>query len=127
MHNFLFYSNFECLPLLQQKAAGLDDISGVTQVKLQVISVDVSLQYLSYHTPLLRELILDGSIISSLRDLGCGLKCLKILRINRCGLKHLDGTFGLESLEELYATKNAIKDISPCYNLPNIKVLDVRK
>ncbi|GJQ77330.1 hypothetical protein Trydic_g20747 [Trypoxylus dichotomus] len=112
---------------LVQRASRQDDISEVTKVKLQVIATDVSLQYLSYHTPLLRELILDGSIISSLRDLGCGLKCLKILRVNRCGLKHIDGTFGLESLEELYATKNNIQDISQCANLPQIRVIDVRK
>ncbi|KAK9753454.1 hypothetical protein QE152_g1989 [Popillia japonica] len=112
---------------LVQSATGLDDIGEATTVKLQVIAIDVSLQYLSYHTPLLQELILDGSVISSLRDLGCGLKCLKILRVNRCGLKHIDGTFGIDSLEELYATKNSIQDISPCVNLPKIRIIDVRK
>lgn len=42
-------------------------------------------------------------------------------------MKHIDGTSGLESLEELYASKNSIRDISSCSNLPNIKVIDVRR
>ncbi|KAI4463936.1 hypothetical protein MML48_4g00018096 [Holotrichia oblita] len=93
---------------LVQRATGLDDISEATTVKLQVISIDVSLQYLSYHTPLLQELNSGWEV-------------------NRCGLKHVDGTFGIDTLEELYATKNSIQDISPCVNLPKIKVIDVRK
>lgn len=79
------------------------------------------------HTPLLRELTLDGSYVSSLRDLGCGLKNLKILRVNRCSLTSFDGTFGLESVEELYAAGNAIENLCHCSFLPNIRVLDVRR
>lgn len=79
------------------------------------------------HTPLLRELTLDGSYVSSLRDLGCGLKNLKILRVNRCGLTSFDGTFGLESVEELYAADNLIETLCPCSFLPNLKLLDVGK
>lgn len=92
-----------------------------------MISRDVSLQLLMIHTPLLRELTLDGSYVSSLRDLGCGLKNLKILRVNRCSLTSFDGTFGLETVEELYAAGNSIETLCPCSFLPNIKVLDVRK
>lgn len=99
----------------------------MTQVKLRVIARDVSLQHLNIHTPILRELTLDGSMISSLRDLGCQLKCLKILKVNRCGLVSFDGLFGLETLEELYAGYNYLEDVTPCSHLPNIKVIDVKQ
>lgn len=104
-----------------------DDLKNVTQVKLRVIARDVSLQHLNIYTPILRELTLDGSVISSLRDLGCKLKCLKILRVNRCGLTSFDGLFGLETLEELHAGYNNIENVSPCSHLPEIKLIDVRK
>ncbi|CAH0560343.1 unnamed protein product [Brassicogethes aeneus] len=104
-----------------------DDLQSITQLKLKVIAREVPLQQLSIHTPFLRELILDGSIVSTLRDLGCGLKNLKILRVNRCMLTCIDSVFGFEMLEELYAADNDIKDLLPCAFLTNLKILDVRR
>lgn len=66
----------------------------MTQIKLRVIARDLALQQLGVFLPALRELTLDGSIISSLRDLGDGLRNLKILRVNRCQLSCIDGVFG---------------------------------
>lgn len=106
---------------------GTRNLETITEVKLRVISRDVSLQHLNIHTPLLRELTLDGSYVSSLRDLGCGLQNLKILRVNRCGLTSLDGTFGLESVEELYAADNLIESPVQCSYLPNIRIVDLRR
>lgn len=77
--------------------------------------------------PSLTELILDGSIMSSLRDLGCGLINLKILKVARCTLTSLDGLFGIENLEELHAQNNSIEDLSPCTYLPFIRLIDLRK
>lgn len=99
----------------------------VTQVKLRVISRDVSLQHLSMHTPNLKELTLDGSYVSSLRDLGCRLVNLTILRVNRCSLTSLDGLMGLEHLEELYAANNMIDNVMPCTCLEKVKTIDVRR
>lgn len=125
-HNIDSYLN-KFISILQLKVTETEDLKNVTEVKLRVIARDVSLQHLSIHTPLLRELTLDGSVISSLRDIGCSLKHLKILRVNRCGLTCFDGLFGLETLEEIYAGNNKIEDVSPCSHLPGIKLIDVRK
>lgn len=115
------------LILIQLKVTETEDLKNVTKVKLRVIARDVSLQHLNIHTPLLKELTLDGSVISSLRDIGCNLKYLKNLKVNRCGLRGFDGLFGLETLEEIHAGYNDIDDVSPCSHLPEIKLIDVRK
>ncbi|XP_072399570.1 leucine-rich repeat-containing protein 56-like isoform X2 [Diabrotica undecimpunctata] len=104
-----------------------EDLTTVTQLKLRVISRETTLQYLSFYTPALRELTLDGSVVSSLRDLGFGLKNLKILKVNRCGLTCIDGVFGFEHLEELYIANNEINTLSPCAFLNKVRVLDVRR
>ncbi|XP_050304361.1 leucine-rich repeat-containing protein 56 [Anthonomus grandis grandis] len=109
------------------RMSNTENLETVTQIKLRVIARELALQQLGFHLPALRELVLDGSIVSSLRDLGYGLRNLKILKVNRCQLICIDGVLGLESLEELYATDNAIKDLSPCAFLTNLKVLDVRR
>lgn len=79
------------------------------------------------YTPNLRELDLEGSMLSSLRDIGCNLKYLQVLKVGRCQLDSLDGTFGLTSLRELYAQKNQITDVSPCSNLPHIRHIDISR
>ncbi|CAG9823030.1 unnamed protein product [Phaedon cochleariae] len=109
------------------KITDTEDLTTVTQLKLRVISREVTLQYLNIYTPALRELTLDGSVIASLRDLGDGLKNLKILRANRCELACIDGVFGLENLEELYAADNAISSLAPCAFLTHLNILDVRR
>ncbi|KAG5867509.1 hypothetical protein JTB14_036572 [Gonioctena quinquepunctata] len=109
------------------RVTNTENLSTVTQVKLRVISREVTLQYLSIYTPSLRELILDGSVVTSLRDIGEGLKNLKILKVNRCGLTCVDGVFGLENLEELYAADNSIVNLGPCAFLTNIRILDLRR
>lgn len=99
----------------------------ITQLKLRVIARDVPLQHLGLHLPSLRELVLDGSAISSFRDLGFGLKNLKILKVNRCGLEQLDAMLGLQQLEELYAADNLIENCMPCAFLSQIKVIDLKR
>ncbi|XP_044749102.1 leucine-rich repeat-containing protein 56 [Coccinella septempunctata] len=109
------------------KVTATENLLTVTQVQLKVITREISLQQLSIYTPALRELILDGSEVSSLRDLGCELKNLKVLRLNRCNLHYLDSVSGIDQLEELYAADNHLTDISSCAFLPSIKVIDVRR
>lgn len=122
---FTLRGNKNCT--FQISSTGTNDLDSIVKVKLQVIAVDLCLQHLSIYTPNLTELILDGSVLLSLRDLGCDLKNLKILRVIRCNLTSLDGMFGLESLVELYAGNNRIEDLSPCAFLPYIRILDLRK
>ncbi|XP_018327390.1 protein phosphatase 1 regulatory subunit SDS22 [Agrilus planipennis] len=111
---------------LLQRVTGLQNVESVTQLKLKVITHDICLQNLSLYTPNLTELDLSGSSVSSLRDLGCGLKNLKVLKVNYCGIYVLDGLFGLQTLREIHAGHNFIKDISPCSFLPEIELIDMR-
>ncbi|CAG9858567.1 unnamed protein product [Phyllotreta striolata] len=117
----------ECFRDFLIKITNTEDLSTVTQLKLRVISREVTLQHLSIYTPALRELTLDGSAVYSLRDIGIGLKNLKILKVNRCGLNCIDGVFSIEQLEELYASDNEIDTLAPCAFLSCLRILDVRR
>ncbi|XP_035789053.1 uncharacterized protein LOC118465193 [Anopheles albimanus] len=111
---------------LLRHAAGTQDLSTVTEIKLKVISHLTSLQRIPCFIPHLRSLILEGSIVLTLRDLGCDMTSLRYLNVSRCSLKHLDGTTGLESLEELVADYNLIEEVGPCTNLINIKKISLK-
>ncbi|KAG5684139.1 hypothetical protein PVAND_013380 [Polypedilum vanderplanki] len=110
---------------LLRQVTGRGDISTVEQVKLRIISSAISLQRLPYFMPQLRYLNLEGSLLFSLRDLGCDLSSLLYLNISRCGLRSLDGTNGLSTLMELVADNNQIEDAGPCSNLPQIKKISL--
>lgn len=97
----------------------------IQQIKLRIISSAISLHRLPYFMPHLRVLNLEGSMLFSLRDLGCDLSSLIYLNISRCGLKSLDGTNGLSNLTELVVDFNLIEDAGPCSNLPQIKKISL--
>uniref|UniRef100_A0A182NZY2 U2A'/phosphoprotein 32 family A C-terminal domain-containing protein n=1 Tax=Anopheles epiroticus TaxID=199890 RepID=A0A182NZY2_9DIPT len=111
---------------LLRQAAGTQDLATVSEIKLKVISHMTSLQRIPCFIPQLRSLILEGSIVMTLRDLGCDMTFLRYLNVSRCSLKHLDGTTGLESLEELVADYNLIEEVGPCTNLINIKKISLK-
>lgn len=111
----------------QLKTTGVEDLQSITKIKLRVIANEVGLQNLNIYTPNLTALTLDGSQILSLRDLGCSLQNLKILRVNNCSLTSLDGLYGLENLEELYAGDNEIADVLSCSCLTKVKTIDFRR
>uniref|UniRef100_A0A182JQY5 U2A'/phosphoprotein 32 family A C-terminal domain-containing protein n=1 Tax=Anopheles christyi TaxID=43041 RepID=A0A182JQY5_9DIPT len=111
---------------LLRQAAGTQDLATVSEIKLKVISHLTSLQRIPCFIPQLRSLILEGSIVMTLRDLGCDMTFLRYLNVSRCSLKHLDGTTGLESLEELVADYNQIEEVGPCTNLINIRKISLK-
>ncbi|XP_053659137.1 uncharacterized protein LOC128708201 [Anopheles marshallii] len=111
---------------LLRQAAGTQDLATVHEIKLKVISHMTSLQRIPCFIPQLRSLILEGSIVMTLRDLGCDMTFLRYLNVSRCSLKHLDGTTGLESLEELVADYNLIEEVGPCSNLINIRKISLK-
>ncbi|XP_320563.5 uncharacterized protein LOC1280701 [Anopheles gambiae] len=111
---------------LLRQAAGTQELATVSEIKLKVISHMTSLQRIPCFIPQLRSLILEGSIVMTLRDLGCDMTFLRYLNVSRCSLKHLDGTTGLESLEELVADYNLIQEVGPCTNLINIKKISLK-
>lgn len=87
----------------------------------------MSLHRIPIFIPNLERLNLEGSVVVSLRDLGCDMTVLKYLNVSNCGLKSLDGTNGLTSLEELVADNNLIKYVGTCTNLSNIQKISLKK
>lgn len=126
-HNLTFIKTKLVVFSFQVRVTNTEDLTTVTQVKLRVISREITLQHLNFYVPNLRELILDGSVIESLRDIGNGLKNLKVLRVNQCGLTCIDGVFSFENLEELYAADNGISSLAQCGFLSKLKILNFRR
>ncbi|KAM3968046.1 LOW QUALITY PROTEIN: uncharacterized protein ACR2FA_004980 [Aphomia sociella] len=102
-----------------------EEVLRIREAKLRVVAERVGLRRLHVLTPRLRSLNLDGSALSSLRELGIGLVHLKILSINRCGLTSLDGVWGLGVLREMYACGNKIKDLQPLGALQKLHTLNL--
>lgn len=57
------------------------DVESLLRVTMRVTSRDVSLQRLHLYVPALQELILEGSRMTSIRDLGCDLIHLKYVNL----------------------------------------------
>ncbi|CAH0397584.1 unnamed protein product [Chilo suppressalis] len=102
-----------------------EEVLRIREAKLRVIAERVGLRRLHVLAPLLRSLILDGSALSSLRDLGIGLVHLKVLSVNRCGLTCLDGVWGLGALCEFYAAGNRLHDLQPLAALQKLHTLNL--
>ena len=78
--------------------------------------------------PSLRSLVLDGSHLSSLRDLGTRLQDLTRLSIKKCGLTDLDGLNAFPSLQELDISDNTeLIDISDLFHHDTLSVLRARR
>ena len=95
-----------------QKASGAEDLSTVTTLTLKIDTSYQSLLDIGDLMKRLDHLILDGSKISSVRDLGVGLKYLSSLSVNDCGLNELDGIGMLTSLTQLSARDNDLEDVT---------------
>ncbi|XP_050672310.1 leucine-rich repeat-containing protein 56-like [Leptidea sinapis] len=106
-------------------AATDEEVLRIREAKLRVVAERIGLRRLHVLAPRLRSLTLDGSAISSLRDLGIGLVHLKILSVNRCGLTSLDGILGLGYLRELYAAGNRLHDLYPLAALQKLHTLNI--
>ncbi|XP_055377182.1 leucine-rich repeat-containing protein 9 [Condylostylus longicornis] len=115
------------LDVLLRNVTGRSDLQNVHSIKLRVISASVSLYTLSVYMPNLTSLNLEGSVLSSLRDLGYNLHNLTFLNVSNCGLTSLDGTSGFPSVEMLIADKNMIQLIGPIQNLMILKKLSLKE
>lgn len=109
----------------KHKVSGTHDLHTLTEVNLKLSSTMVCIQRLEVFLPNLVSLNLDGSSLNSLRDLGTGLS-IKYLNVSRCGLANLDGTNGLTSLIHLVAESNSIREVSPVFNLSDLRKLNLR-
>jgi len=76
--------------------------------------------------PALQSLTLDGSSVGSLRHLGLGLNSLRELSVEHCGLRSLDGLFGLPLLRRLSAGFNQIHDVESLAALRKLRSADLR-
>ncbi|XP_030026300.1 uncharacterized protein LOC115444605 [Manduca sexta] len=115
------------IELLKQSSGVVTDeeVLQIREAKLRVVAERVGLRRLNVLAPRLRSLTLDGSVLSSLRDLGIGLVHLKTLSINRCGLNSLDGVWGLGALRELHAAGNRLQDLQPLAALQKLQTLNL--
>ena len=101
---------------------GKDDLSSISYLTLTIDTWKQSVYDLHLFLPNLQHLVLDGSIISSVRDLGIGLRFLQSLSLSGCGLIDIDGIGVLTGLKDLCLSDNTISDVTPLAMHENIQV-----
>lgn len=92
--------------------SGTNDLTKLTSIQLKIDTNSQSIYEIHLYLPKLESLILDHSIISSIRDLGTGLRYIKYLSLYSCGLYDLDGISVFSSLEELNIEDNFLTELS---------------
>jgi hypothetical protein len=108
-----------------RELAKCDDLEAVAYLAFTVDTSENSLGELGRQVPNLRELRLNGSNISTLRDLGTGLAKLRVLWLARSGLRLLEGIGAFSTLTELYLAFNEVQDLSPLMEADRLQVLDL--
>lgn len=101
---------------------GEEDLTNLVHLALVINTSNQSIYDLHHFLPCLQHLVLDNSIISSVRDLGTGLRFLKSLSLASCGLYDLDGIGVLTALQELCLRDNHITDVTPLAMHENLEV-----
>lgn len=67
----------------QVQVTGQTDTASISTVKMKVMTKQAALHRLADYTPRLKVLVLDGSCVDSLRDLGSSLRHLESLSVAR--------------------------------------------
>ena len=89
-------------------------LENVKTLELIIDSNYVDFGNLTDFLPSLINLILDGSKIRSLRDIGaCGIQNLTMLSAANCGIHDLDGFSIFPNLKEVRLSHNEIVDLTP--------------
>ncbi len=104
---------------------GITGATDLNKLDFLEIIIDTSVQSifgLSELLPNLKSLVLDNSIISSVRDLGVGLRYITFLSLASCGLSDLDGIGVLTGLQEICLSDNFIQDVAPLAMHENLQV-----
>lgn len=107
------------------KVAETEDLRTLNSVHLKISSTMICIQHLEVFLPNLQALDLDGSELSSLRDLGTNLR-IKSLNVSRCGLYSLDGATGLTELVKLVADENHISTVGQLCSLHHLRTISLR-
>jgi hypothetical protein len=100
----------------------LDD---VTRLTISVNRDEQPVETLGTSCQFLQELKLTDSFVQSIRDLGTGLKNLKVLWLSRAGVTELWGISAMPVLEELYVSFNEIADLNSLNYHEKLQVLDL--
>jgi len=98
------------------------DLCRVEYLSLQIDTTIQSLLDLPDLLPNLKHLVLDNSTITSIRDLGVGLRNITTLSLSGCGLHDIDGIGVLTGLQELSLSDNYISDVTPLTMHENLQV-----
>ncbi|XP_072129318.1 leucine-rich repeat-containing protein 56 isoform X2 [Mobula birostris] len=112
-------------PSKLQALTATEDLQLVKFLEMCVNTQGSSLGNFGEYLPNLVQLKLNGSFITSVRDLGTSLTNLQVLWMARSGLTDLDGIPAFSSLKELYVAYNNISDVSPVSMLEHLEVLDL--
>uniref|UniRef100_A0A7S4QSP7 Uncharacterized protein n=1 Tax=Ditylum brightwellii TaxID=49249 RepID=A0A7S4QSP7_9STRA len=108
-----------------QRFCGTRDLRLVTQLELAVDVSQMSLDKIMFLLPSLQRLILDNSLIPSLRDLCTNMNTLRMISMSNVGLQDLDGISVLSGLSELRLSNNRIKDLTPLALHESLQILDL--
>ena len=108
-----------------REVTGEEDLCSVSFAELVVDSDEVAVHLLGERLPALRELKLSNSMVPCVRNLGTGLRSLRILWLSRSALADLEGIGALEQLREVYLAFNDVVDISPLGQLDHLEIADL--
>jgi hypothetical protein len=89
-----------------------ENLNDIESLQLQINSMFQSVSDISTHLTGLHTLILDGSILQSIRDFGIQFQYLQFLSVNHCGLTDLEGIASLPRLKEFHAADNHISELA---------------
>jgi hypothetical protein len=101
------------------------DKGEVMQLKYNPAGIQEPLHQILSKQQSLSCLILDGSKLECLGDLGNSLPSLIILSVAGCGLNTLDGTFAFPNLRTLVASNNNLEQVTECSLLRELAHLDL--
>jgi Leucine-rich repeat (LRR) protein len=105
-----------------QKVVGNQELSKISHLSIEIDTSRQSVYDLCVILPNLKHLVLDNSIIPSVRDLGIGLRYITSLSLSFCGLNDIDGIGVLTGLQELNLSDNQINDVTPLAMHENLQV-----
>jgi len=96
----------------QRHHLGGRELASATSLVVSIDTADEPASAIGELLPALARLVLDGSRLASLRDLGTSLRRLTHLSLQRCGLRDLDGVPALAGLRVLNVAYNHLTDVS---------------
>lgn len=105
-----------------RRETGREDLTSIVHVALKIDTSRQSVYDLHQFLPNLQHLDLDNSVITSVRDLGIGLRFIVSLSLSSCGLIDIDGIGVLTGLQELNLSDNSITDVTPLAMHENLQV-----